>query len=60
MGSSPEGSVGNFTRTSFKKIGCNVIIKKVSQNKAGALCVHQALSVQYEHIRECMPACERQ
>ena len=25
MGSSPEGSVGNFTRTSFRKIGCKIM-----------------------------------
>lgn len=27
MGSSPEGSVGNFTSTSFRKMGCKNISK---------------------------------
>lgn len=27
MGSSPEGSVGNFTSTSFRKMGCKTLGK---------------------------------
>lgn len=40
MGSSPEGSVGNLTSTSFRKMGCKILGKarviqydiRVSQN----------------------------